>query len=200
MTTEKVVLEYPTVTKIKNFLELETGWHYGEGLSFSQSTIDDAIRFHHEVTRQAFFSTDAFPGLNGEVLLTVYYYDYYLEFTFELNGNIIFYQEKDDEEVHYQEDLTFEEAITKLRGFREETWNTSESLTGDGTTGINIDFKVLSSAIQETHQESLSSAEIAYIGLEELSANILNYFTQTQQAISPSIGVSHEQYYLITSS
>ena len=72
-----------TEKKIQSFKELESGWHYGEGVSIKQSVLDNAILLNQEAINQAFYETDAFPGLNGEVMVTIYSGEHYLEFTLE---------------------------------------------------------------------------------------------------------------------
>lgn len=106
---------FPTERKIQGFKKLENGWHYGEGVALEQSILDNAIALHQEAIRLAFFETDAFPGFNGEVMFTIYFENHYLEFTLEPNGVVTFYREKDDEEICYQEGLSFEEAKAKIK-------------------------------------------------------------------------------------
>jgi hypothetical protein len=107
-----------TERKFREFKELESGWHYGEGIAIEQSILDSAIALHQEAIRLAFFEADAFPGLNGEVMFTICFENHYLEFTLEPDGVITFYREKNDEELCYQEGLSFEEAKTKIGEFR----------------------------------------------------------------------------------
>lgn len=106
--------------KIQSFKELERGWSYGEGISIEQATLDNAIALNREAIRFGFLETDAFPGLNGEVMFTIYSDDHYLEFTLEAGGRVTFYHEKDNEEVSYQEELSFQDAKEKIEQFRIE--------------------------------------------------------------------------------
>ena len=118
----KVTASQITERKIRGFRELERGWHYGEGVPIEQSTLDNAIVLHQEAVRLGFLETDAFPGLNGEVMFTIYLDDHYLEFILEPNGNVTFYREKSDEEISYQEGLSFQNAKEKIEQFRMEKW------------------------------------------------------------------------------
>jgi len=122
------VNSHPTEEKIRGFKELQDGWHYGEGVSFDDTILDDAISLNQEAINLAFFDTDAFPGLDGEIMLTIYWGEHYLEFTLEPNGCATFYREESDEEIYYQEGLPFREIKAKIGEFRKETWRESESL------------------------------------------------------------------------
>lgn len=104
-----------TENKIRSFRELPDGWHYGEGVPATEVASDGAISLSREAARLAFFETDAFPGIHGEVMFTVYAGTHYLEFTFELNGSVAFLHERDGEELDYQEDLSLSDAMVKMR-------------------------------------------------------------------------------------
>lgn len=74
--------------KVRTFSELKKGWHFGhEGQPFLCETIFEAAKFAEAMERQG-FSTDAFPGLNGEIRVTIY--DPYYEFDFRQNGRHTF--------------------------------------------------------------------------------------------------------------
>jgi len=157
-----VFSEFPTKSKIQSFKELKNGWHYGEGVSFGQSILDKAITLHQEAIRLALFETDAFPGLNGEVMFTIYFENHYLEFTLKPDDRVTFYREKKGEEVCYQEGLSFEEAKTKIGEFRKEIWKASASLIRGITTDVYKGSQVSPSIIQGTILEFQSSVENVY--------------------------------------
>lgn len=118
------VIPCATVKKIHGFKKLEKGWHYGEGELFEDSILDNAASLIQEAFDLAFYTTDAFPGLNGEVICTIYYGDHYLEFILEPDDSITFSREKGDEEICYQEELSLQGAKEKIRQFRKEIWST----------------------------------------------------------------------------
>ena len=79
--------------KIIDFKNLERGWCYGEGEPFNDAIINKALELHNEILEKDFIETDAFPGINGEVMLTAYYAEYYFEFTVNLDQSVsIFYE------------------------------------------------------------------------------------------------------------
>lgn len=186
-----------TERKILGFRELGDGWHYGEGVLPKNSVLDDAISLNQEAVRLAFFETDVFPGINGEVMLTVYYCNHYLEFTIEPDGSVTFYREKDNEEVCYQEGLSFQEAKAKIGEFRKETWKEYEFSTESAImTGESTDLSVSHLRTQETTPESLLLADSAYFNLEQRFVDTSDYTIEELQAIPLFSGASQQRYYL----
>ena len=115
-----VTVTYPTERKLQEFKNLQNGWHYGEGVSFQQAIIDNTISLHQEAIRLTLFETNAFPGLNGEIMLAIYSGVHYLEFTLEPDDSVTFYREKDNEEICYQEELSLDKAKVKIEQFKKE--------------------------------------------------------------------------------
>jgi hypothetical protein len=106
---------HPTVEKILRFSELEKGWNYGEGELFATDAIKAALEFHREVIFNGHSSTDAFPGLDGEIQITIYEGEHYFAFERERSGTWIFTHEKNNEEVESHTELSFENAKEKLK-------------------------------------------------------------------------------------
>lgn len=105
-TTEKRILE---------FRELEPGWHYGEGGPASETAIENAIRLDKQVHSLGYIPTNCFPGVSGEVMLTVYYLQHYLEFTCGADGTVVVVEEYGEEELSYVEGMSLQAAEAKLR-------------------------------------------------------------------------------------
>jgi hypothetical protein len=103
-----------TVEKIQRFADFEVGWSFGEGVAFAQNTLNKAIQLAKTAYTLGFQETDAFPGLNGEVMITVYQDNEYWEFTLQPAETITFVYERDDETVTYEEGLPFEFAVSLL--------------------------------------------------------------------------------------
>ncbi len=76
-----------TVSKILSFRKLKRGWHYGQGSAISHGIIEKALRIHSVMLSLGFFETNAFPGVDGEVLLTCYFRDHCIEVTIEANSD-----------------------------------------------------------------------------------------------------------------
>lgn len=58
--------------KLRSFGGLVRGWHYGEGEPIAAETVRLARRLHLFSVALGFTNMDAFPCVNGEVLLTIY--------------------------------------------------------------------------------------------------------------------------------
>lgn len=61
-----------TAVKIESFRVLPEGWHYGEGASIDEATINRALDIYWCMVLNNFTETDAFPGACGEVQLAAY--------------------------------------------------------------------------------------------------------------------------------
>ena len=86
-----------TLKKILSFAQFQEGWSFGEGVAFAKSTVDKAVQLAKTAHTLGFHETDAFPGLNGEIMITVYQGNEYWEFTLEPTETITFVYEKADE-------------------------------------------------------------------------------------------------------
>jgi hypothetical protein len=77
---------HPTDEKLFDFSLLKRGWNYGEGEVFSTEAINSARDLHREIIFRGYSTTDAFPGLDGEIQVTVYEGDHFLTFEFDNSG------------------------------------------------------------------------------------------------------------------
>jgi len=139
--------------------------------------------------------TDAFPGLNGEVMFTVYANDHYLEFALEADGAVAFCHEEADREVCYREGLSFEEARAKLREFK-RGWSESEFLAESTTISEGRDFRALHLRITESIPGFPSSVWIVSTKQQGLSASISGDITTPSPMSSLSSGVFQQRHYL----
>ena len=62
------------IKKINYFTQLKTGWHYGEGDPVNKDVAKRAIDFCYgqAIRSDYLFDMDAFPGLEGDILVVVY--------------------------------------------------------------------------------------------------------------------------------
>lgn len=127
---------HPTVLKMESFQNLPHGWHYGEGGPCAPSVLEQAIRLHQEIINLGFSTTDAFPGVDGGMLLAAYEGAEYFTFRLEVDGSITYYRETQDVEVDEQERLTWAQALAILRTYRAGTWTPSDSYISDTMISI----------------------------------------------------------------
>lgn len=176
---------YQTINKIHEFGKRQPGWHFGEGVSPSRMVLNKA----KSITEKAYisgFETDAFPGIDGEIMIAVYYKNDYLEFTIETNGNITFVREKGEEQITYREGLSLNNALNELDKFGKHIWNISGTFTKTITIKGVSDSKVW---LSRTHQDQVFPAylkaafrpsETQYVAT---SQNIIQEFPQLQLSI-----------------
>lgn len=186
----------PNITekKINSFKQLKKGWHYGEGVSFKSTVLKQAIELNSYARSLGFLKTDAFPGINGEIMVTIYHLEHYLEFTIEDTETITFCREKNDIETSYQEGLKFEQVKEKIKNFGKEIWTQFAYYTSNITIGFKEDLKALRLKTQgkERTKGFQSLIENVYSPLVTESASILGIIIkkQAQQVSHQFIGSS----------
>jgi len=125
--------ENTTKDKILTFSSFEKGWHFGEGVPPTKDILQQAVGMSDRIAISGFRS-NAFPGIDGEIMVTAYHGKNYLEFTFETDGTVTFVREKEEIEVAYEEKLTFDQAKSRLNAFgAEKIW---KNLSGLSTANI----------------------------------------------------------------
>jgi len=110
--------------KIEEFKKFNEGRHFGEGVAPSKEVADIATRLVKQAIEFS-LDTDVFPGIAGEIMVTVYHKDYYLEFTIENNKKITYVYEENDEEIDCIESLTIKDSLIKLQNFNNKKCNIS---------------------------------------------------------------------------
>lgn len=103
--------------KLKAFSRLR-GWNYTDGLVFSEDTIAASRQLLDKITNGGFYRTDAFPGLNGEVMLVVYLDADTLEFIIEPTLTVTFTRETANSEK--SQSMTLAEALMKIKDLLRE--------------------------------------------------------------------------------
>jgi hypothetical protein len=140
---------FETRRKIRAFATLPEGWHFGDGVSASPATEAIALRLQTEAVAVGLLYMNAFPGISGEIRLTLYEPNY-LEFTIEIDGAITFLEERDGREVDYQAHLSPENALSIIQKAGRKLWASYAFSTTGTTIGMNIDSKPSPSATQQT--------------------------------------------------
>lgn len=94
-------LQPMVIDKINSFRDFKEGWHFGEGVVFSEDNISFAINLANFMAQNLFLKLDAFPGFNGEIMVTAYPEKYYFEFIVESPNQIEFkIEDENDNEVY----------------------------------------------------------------------------------------------------
>ena len=67
------------IQKIHAFHELKQGWHFGEGHGPKRETIEMAEKIVQLLHEEFFCKVDTFPGIWGEIQVTAYPEDFFIE-------------------------------------------------------------------------------------------------------------------------
>lgn len=116
-----------TERKLLSFGQLASGWHYGIGGPIAEARIKQALRLHSLAASLGFTKSNAFPGAQGEILLTFYRGPHDIEIEIAANDAMSFIHEEDGNELDCGEQLTLREITQKLRGASERIWGLLDS-------------------------------------------------------------------------
>lgn len=147
-----------TEKKLNDFLSLKKGWYYGEGKSIDSKTIFIIKDLLYYVEAQGFTETDTFPGLNGDVRLTIYYNEYYIEITLDENCIFLLTIEKNDNEIISDKKFNETEIKKEINTYGKKLiWDTLDSSTSATMIQDGEDFKVWDFLTHLMDQEYLLS-------------------------------------------
>jgi len=180
--------------KINDFETLEAGWCYGEGMPFCKQSLAAARQVALSLLQHGFGQLDAFPGIHGEIRVTAYDGDVYIEFTIDPDQAATFVRERNGQELDYREGLSIPDCLS-LMPIREPClWNLFES----SIPGISIHswdvFRAWHSGRQAT-AEYPSFVERAPQRSADRFAATSGCFTPASAANRPSSGLSTEPYF-----
>src|SRR3990167_6074919 len=119
-------LESPTIKKIYSFIGLPRGWHYGEGRPASKRTAERTKSLLEIAGSNGFKKSDAFPGVDGEIMLSLYENNDMLEFLIEPSGWINFVSERGGHRVKELEGINMIQAIREIKDSRKILWSSSD--------------------------------------------------------------------------
>ncbi len=122
-----------TAAKIIAFSEIAEGWHFGEGTRPDHEIILKAIGINRSLEGAGFSLTNAFPGPDGDIKVTGYLNDYYLEVLVNLDGRFDLYAEKDDAVLFENDGLSLFSTILVISE-RGSQWHMSDSFIGTTLT------------------------------------------------------------------
>jgi hypothetical protein len=182
-----------TAEKIDSFSTLPKKWYYGSGAPPQHDTIESALWWNSKLIGAGFDKTDAFPGVNGEIMVTGYSGPHYIEVLVEPNLRIdLIYEINKQEQIHLECVTTFD-AYKTLEQVTGGICNISAYSTQGILTVNAMSLKALHS--KYTMMELPSSNDPASKPLNQLSANTFENFIPTWAASRLSSGFSTKQYY-----
>jgi hypothetical protein len=160
-----------TRDKIADFAKLPYGWHYGTGTRPSDATIALAIDFHDFFLGLGFIATDAFPGGDGEIVVTAYEGEHCLEVIAEADGSVSIIHEIGEQPGQPRYRLSTLEARHLLMEIASQIWNTSDYSMPSFLTKGGGASQVSHSGIRAATAASLSFRAIVYENEARLYAN-----------------------------
>jgi|AMWB02.1.fsa_nt_gi hypothetical protein len=119
-----------TGAKIDQFLELHAGWHFGEGVPPKKELVEKAKVFNSHGKRLG-LRTDAFPGIDGGIIITFYALDHCVELRLNGDGSIDLSHEVgigfEFDEIEYLENANVQQILAELKKLAEFRQCSSES-------------------------------------------------------------------------
>lgn len=108
--------------RIRSFGRLPAGWHYGDGRAATNAALSLALTVAELLPDGN--DVEAFPGVDGGILLSAFHGNETLEVRCEPDGGLDFWHEVDDEVVEEQEDVGLATVADYLGGL---TWEPKKS-------------------------------------------------------------------------
>lgn len=103
-------------TQIQSFTHLPDGWHFGEGRGATESAVAVALKIEHLLWIGNAHEVEAFPGVDGGILLSGYHGAHALEIRCDPSGRIDLLHEIDDGIVDERHDIPLEEVGEYVEG------------------------------------------------------------------------------------
>ena len=118
-----------TKEKIGEFADtLKDGWHYGEGLTFSENVVKAALRIN-EYARTQSFQTDALPGINGDIIVVLYNKNEDLEVSVNSDSTFGYSHIVDNKTIQERESITYADLTLAIAEFRGQKCSSIDSFT-----------------------------------------------------------------------
>lgn len=111
-----------TAEKILSFRSLPVGWHYGRGGPLSVDVVNRALQIDSYYRQLGFSTTDAFPGADGELMITAYRGPHCIETIISTDLRYSVTHERDDTEISAISDLDDRAAKQTIRRIGAEIW------------------------------------------------------------------------------
>ena len=103
-----------TFDKIRSFGSLPSGWNYGSGGPARPWVVSRALDCLSQMILLGMSETDAFPGPDGQIMVTSYQGKHSFELTVEVDGTFTVAHQVDGHDVSFQPELTSIQANLEL--------------------------------------------------------------------------------------
>ena len=185
--------------KILAFASLPVGWHYGTGVPPSPKAVRVALAYLAFLSALGFAENDAFPGADGEIMVTVYLDNSYIQVSLEADESIDINYKIGMADEEYIENMSSVEALLRLpdiaNQIKREAWNTSGSFIQTHMTAGSANLLITPSKGHLMEAESLYSRQPVSSMAEVPSANIPDNTIQGFPENHPFFGSLMNPYY-----
>lgn len=125
--------------RIHSFGHLAAGWYYGDGHPATDAAVSAALAVTELLPNRN--DVEAFPGVDGGILLSAYHLSETLEVRCEPDGRLDFWHEVNDEVVEEQEDVRLAKIVDYVGGlaWEQKKSNLSASCTLSITAHAGVD-------------------------------------------------------------
>ena len=183
-----------TASKLLGFADLKPGWHCGTGEGFDRRSIETALKFHRTLNLAGHTDTDAFPGLSGEIQISVYALPRSCELLIESTGRWSLVFEKDGQEMAEKSGSSFahqQDSIIEAVN----SWITPTFLLGGiGNRGLADSPAWPSSLPRLTEESRLSKWHVSWqpqVPFVRTSGNGIRMLLGSPQSTGSSLRVSY---------
>jgi len=166
-----------TSEKIHDFINLPEGWSFREGIPPTENVVKKALLLNSAMDAAKFSSTDAFPGVGGQIQVNAYADDVYLEFIVENEQEIFFTLELQNEIVFEVVPTDIFQAVSTIFFWGKKVWDTSGLSTNVTSIRKKEDLQELLS-VDYKKESPLLIQNVSKIPAQ-ISANILKDGTRT---------------------
>ncbi len=179
-----------TKKRINSFLNLPTGWRYGEGVKFEASTVTFALCVHDIFALNEAEATGVFPCVDGSVLVSGYYGEQTVDVTCRPDDrlNVVLENEGNLEVEKEGQDL---DGLKKFLGgleWRPRSW--FDYSTRKNSANTKKDSRALPSVSLQGQVGFLSLTETVPLRIVSKNACILKGSTSKQPEPLQSFGIS----------
>lgn len=189
-----------TLQKIRSFQELGQGWHYGEGQGPRKEVVHLAEKVSQLLHVAFFCKIDAFPGVWGEIQVTAYLEEHFIEINILHNGSFEFLvEDRNQNELLGFEELDFEGLMVKINLFKQQRlWKSYVYFPQIISTKIYPDSPALPSGILLVQEEeSPYLRKSAPSRIQEAHVNTLTAITKESASNPRYFGNSVQTSYQI---
>ena len=128
--------------QISSFRHLPGGWHYGEGRGATEQAIEAALQTYALLKHHDARAIEAFPDINGGILVSGYYENEILEVFCGDDGQLDMMHEDDRVVVHEQKNVPLRKIISYFGGLPWASTKLSDFSIPSISAGKNSDSLV----------------------------------------------------------